>query len=136
MFRDELVNHMERKNLFTKSQHYFWQILHNSVTRIHGRSYSSTRQGKRCGCNLIWILQKPLIKVPHKRLLKKLSGYGIKGKVYKWTKEFLSNRKKHVVINGTQSEWRKVTSGITQESVLGTILFLIIINDTPEVLYW
>ena len=44
---------------------------------------------------------KSFEKVPHKRLLRKLSGYGIRGKVYNWTKGFLSNCKQRVVINRT-----------------------------------
>ena len=55
---------------------------------------------------------KAFDKVPHKRLLSKLKGCGIKGKIYDWIKDFLSNRKQRVVINGKFSHWIRVTSGI------------------------
>jgi hypothetical protein len=47
--------------------------------------------------------------------------------------DFLTNRQQRVVINNTQSNLKTVTSGIPQGSVLGPTLFIIFINDLPDV---
>ena len=45
--------------------------------------------------------------VPHKRLLAKLSGYGIGGKLLKWIAAFLEGRRQRVIVNGSKSVWRE-----------------------------
>jgi len=71
--------------------------------------------------------------VPHKHLLLKLQSLGIHGKVLPWLRLFLTKRKQRVVINGTYSDWATVTSGVPQGTVLGTLLFLIYVNDLDSV---
>ncbi len=49
--------------------------------------------------------------------------------MHKRIKNWLSNRKQRVVINGTATDWAAVTSDAPQDSVLEPVLFIIYIND-------
>ena len=75
---------------------------------------------------------KAFDKVPHRRLLHKMHRYKISEKVIKWVESFLNNRTQKVIVNGTESKCHHVTSGIPQGSVMGPMLFVIYINDMPE----
>ena len=57
--------------------------------------------------------------MPKERLLRKLEGVG--GKVFSWIREWLTGRRQKVVLNGKESEWGEVISGIVQGSVLGPV---------------
>ena len=118
IIRDASVNHMNRNNLFCIEQHSFIKVK-SCVTQLLEFMEDITEaidQGHEVD-SIYLDYSKAFDKVPHKRLLTKISGYGIKGNVLNWIGDFLRNRKQRVIVNGISSDWRNITSGIPQGNV-------------------
>ena len=67
-------------------------------------------------------------------MLFKLKIKGVSDLALKWFNSYLTNRKQHVEVRGTDSNMNNLSLGVPQGSILGPLLFLIYIDDIVKVI--
>ena len=112
-----------RKNYSTN--HALLSIVESIRKNLDNKTYS---------CRVFVDLEKAFDTVNHTILLSKLNHYGIRGESLEWFRSYLTNRKQCSTINGSSSEYSKISCGVPQGSILGPLLFLIYINDMHDAL--
>ncbi len=64
----------------------------------------------------------------------KLRSFGIIGAENQWFLNYLSDRQQQVLYNNSRSSFRAVQYGVPQGSILGPLLFLVLVADLPRAL--
>ncbi|CAB3994753.1 lysosomal aspartic protease-like [Paramuricea clavata] len=77
--------------------------------------------------------RKAFDSVPHDILCEKLKKLPINPYVTNWLIRFLEDRKQRVVVDGIETEYLNINQGVPQGTVLGPVLFSIMVNDIKTV---
>lgn len=131
--KEALVDFLETKNLFNPNQHGFRSGRSTISQLIEHQEQILTRLEHGGLVDVVYLdFAKAFDKVDFGVLMESLKNFGVTGKIGVWFHNFLVGRKQFVHADGQNSELAEVVSGVPQGTVLGPILFLILLTTIDK----
>jgi hypothetical protein len=101
----------------------------NALTLIQHLTLSHLDEKSGAVRMLLVDLSKAFDKATRSSVISALDGLKISPLIIYWIHNYMSNRYQAVRINGNNSAWMEVTSGVPQGSVMGPVLFAAIMDE-------
>ena len=133
--RDSLLSWFKQKNFLPESQYGFRpdKSVAMALTVAQTDWINAKAKNELVGI-MAFDLSAAFDTLEHSLLLRKLESANIKGIPLKWFQSYLSDRSQRVLWNSIISKYLPLNKGVPQGSILGPILFLVMIHDMPKCL--
>ena len=130
---DTIINHVVTQNLLDSRQWAYRKGKSTEQLLIHLTERWREAVEKKLYVGILFVdFTKAFDTVSHNMLLQKINDLGIRGDLWQWIKNYLTERRQFVRINGCDSDTHIMTHGVPQGSVLGPTLFSLFTNDLPK----
>ena len=131
----QITTYLENKELLYKHQYGFRKNKCTQDAVIYLHDHIRQEMNRKNVTGALYIdLRKAFNTVSHSCLQSNLPYYGIRGTELSWISDYLFSGTQYVAYNNDCSNLESATLGVPQGSILGPLLFTILVNDAYQCL--